>query len=89
MPRYSCETLLEIFRGIHKALTASNLYLISLNRYNQVINIIHDDAMISYFCGIVDDERCLVLFPAGTIIKDSHHRKFLTHQKQDLNLLTT
>ena len=45
--------------------------------------------MISYFCGIVDDERCLVLFPAGTIIKDSHHRKFLTHQKQDLNLLTT
>ena len=30
------------------------------------------------------DERRLALFPAGTIIRDPHHREFPTHREQDL-----
>ena len=35
------------------------------------------------------DKRRLVLFPAGTIARDSHHRESLTHHEQDLNLPRT
>ena len=30
-------------------------------------------------------KRCLVLFPAGTIARDAHHREFPTRRMQDLN----
>ena len=32
---------------------------------------------------------CLALFPAGTIVRDPHHRKSLTCHKHDLNLCRT
>ena len=32
------------------------------------------------------DERHLVLFPAGTIVRDPNHRKSPTRHEQDLNL---
>ena len=41
------------------------------------------------FCGMVDDERRLVLFSAGTIVRDPHHRESPTRGKQKLNLRRT
>ena len=35
------------------------------------------------------DKRCLVLFPAGTIARDSHHRESPARRMQDLNLRRT
>ena len=35
------------------------------------------------------DERCLDLFPAGTIVRDPHHREFPTRREQHLNLRRT
>ena len=35
------------------------------------------------------DKRCFALFPAGTIVRDPHHRESLTCHKQDLNLCRT
>ena len=35
------------------------------------------------------DERCLVLFPVGTIVRDPHHRESPTRLEQDLNLQRT
>ena len=35
------------------------------------------------------DERRLALFPAGTTVRDPHHRESLTRRKQDLNLCRT
>ena len=35
------------------------------------------------------DERRLVLFSAGTIVRDPHHRESATHCNQDFNLHTT
>ena len=32
------------------------------------------------------DERCLALFPAGTIVRDPHHLESPTRREQDLNL---
>ena len=34
-------------------------------------------------------ERRLALFPAGTIVRDPHHRESPTRRKQDLNLRRT
>ena len=35
------------------------------------------------------DERRLALFPAGTIVRDPHHRESPTRREQDLNLRRT
>ena len=35
------------------------------------------------------DERHLALFPAGTIVRDPHHRESPTRREQDLNLRRT
>ena len=35
------------------------------------------------------DERRLALFPAGTIVRDCHHRESRTRREQDLNLRIT
>ena len=35
------------------------------------------------------NKRRLALFPAGTIARDSHHRKYLTRRELDLNLSGT
>ena len=35
------------------------------------------------------NERRLALFPAGTIVRDPHHRESPTRRKQDLNLRRT
>ena len=32
------------------------------------------------------DERLLALFPAGTIVRDPHHRKSSTRREQDYHL---
>ena len=34
-------------------------------------------------------ERRLALFPASTIVRDSHHRESLTYFEQDVNLRRT
>ena len=34
----------------------------------------------------LNDKRRLVLFQAGTIVRDPHHRKSLTRRQQVLNL---
>ena len=41
--------------------------------------------MIYCFGGIVDQ----ALFPAGSIVRDSHHRKSSTYLEQDKNLCRT
>ena len=40
--------------------------------------------MMNCFCGMVD--RCLALFPAGTVVRDPHHRESPTRRVQGLNL---
>ena len=48
---------------------------------------------MSYFAIFVDDddddERRLALFPAGTIVRDPHHRESTTRRVQDLSLRRT
>ena len=41
------------------------------------------------FVKLLTDERRLALFLAGTIVRDSQHRKSLTRRKHDLNLHET
>ena len=45
-----------------------------------------DDEWWIIFVVWLTNERCLALVPAGTIVRDPHHRKSLTHHKQGLNL---
>ena len=40
--------------------------------------------MMNHFCGITDRRHAFSLIPSGTIVRDSHHRKFLTRCEQDL-----
>ena len=40
--------------------------------------------MMNHFCGIIDRRHAFSLIPSGTIVRDSHHRKFLTRCEQDL-----
>ena len=44
--------------------------------------------MMNWFCSIVEltNKRHLALFPAWTIVRDPHHRKYPTCCEQDLNL---
>ena len=43
-----------------------------------------------FFCGMdVTDKRRLALFPAGTIVRDPHHRESPTRREQDMNLRRT
>ena len=42
--------------------------------------------MMNCFCGMLTDERRLVLFLAGTIVRDAHHCKSPICCQQDLNL---
>ena len=46
---------------------------------------LYDELMMNCFCGI-RGERCLALYPAGTIVKVPHHCKSPTRCEQDLNL---
>ena len=43
-----------------------------------------DDFVVQLTC-----ERRLALFPAGTIVRDSHHCESLTRREQDLNVCRT
>ena len=45
--------------------------------------------MIIVFVVWLTGERCLALFPAGTIVSDPHHRESPTRREQDLNLRRT
>ena len=42
-----------------------------------------------FFVVWLTDERRLALFPAGTIVRDPHHREFPTRREQGLNLHRT
>lgn len=42
--------------------------------------------MINFFVVWIAEERSLVLFPAGTVIRDPHHCESLTCHDQVLNL---
>ena len=44
---------------------------------------------IIFFALWLTNERRLALFPAGTIIRDSHRHESLTRCNQDLNLRRT
>ena len=46
-------------------------------------------SMMNCFVVWLTDKRCLVLFPAGTIARDSHHRESPARRMQDLNLRRT
>ena len=39
--------------------------------------------MMNRFVVWLTDERCLVLFPAGTIVRDPRYRESLTRREQD------
>ena len=41
------------------------------------------------FVVLLTDERRLALFPAGTIVRDPHHRESSTRREQGLNLRRT
>ena len=43
--------------------------------------------MMNYFCGMVDRRKAL--FPAGTIVRDPHHRESPTRREQDFTLRRT
>ena len=45
--------------------------------------------MMIVFVVWLTDERRLALFPAGTIIRDPHHRESPTRREQSLNLRRT
>ena len=45
--------------------------------------------MMNCFVVWLTDKRRLAIFPAGTIVKDPHHRESSTHCEQDLNLRKT
>ena len=45
--------------------------------------------MINCFVEWLIDKRRLILFPAGTIVRESHHSKSLTYGVQDLDLRRT
>ena len=45
--------------------------------------------MMNCFVVWLTDESRLALFPAGTIVRDPHHRESLTRREQGLNLHRT
>ena len=45
--------------------------------------------MMIVFMKWLTDERRLASFPAGTIVREPHHRESPTHSEQDLNLRRT
>ena len=45
--------------------------------------------MMNCFCGMVDRQRRLALFPAGTIVTDPHHCESPTRRKQGMNMRRT
>ena len=45
--------------------------------------------MMMVFVVWLTDERFLTLFPAGTIVRDPHHRESRTRREQELNLRRT
>ena len=45
--------------------------------------------MINCFVEWLIDKRRLILFPVGTIVRESHHSKSLTHREQNLDLRRT
>ena len=45
--------------------------------------------VVDCFCGMVDRQRRLALFPAGTIHRDPHHRESPTCRELDWNLHRT
>ena len=45
--------------------------------------------MMNSFCGMVDQQKALALFPAETTGRVSHYGKHLTHNEQNLNFRRT
>ena len=45
--------------------------------------------MMNCFCGMVDRQRRLALFPAGTIVTDPHHCESPTRREQGMNMRRT
>ena len=44
---------------------------------------------LNCFCGRVDRQKALALFPAGTNVRDLHHQESPTVREQDWNLRIT
>ena len=66
---------------------------ISAEYHNHMKPVTDFYAEVSYwrivFVVWLTDERCLSLFPAGTIVRDTHHRESLILREQGLNLRRT
>ena len=45
--------------------------------------------MMNCFVVWLTDERCLAVFPAGTIVRDPHHRESPARHEEALNLRRT
>ena len=60
---------------------SKNDYLMFQNIFSSMMMM-----MMNYFCGMVDQRSRLVLFPAGTIVRDLHHRESPTRREQGLNM---
>ena len=63
-----------------KSLTSTN------NPYNDDMMMMMMMMMNGFVVWLTNEQR-LVLFPAGTIIRDPHHRESPTRREQGLNLL--
>ena len=61
----------------------SNIYKV---KFRQVLMMMM--MMMNCFDELTNERR-LTLFPAGTIVRDPHHRQPLTRREQDLNLRGT
>ena len=54
------------------------------------LNAVECDELVICFCGMVDRRKAFSLIMAArTIVRDRHHRKYLTRRKKDLNLRRT
>ena len=53
-----------------------------------MLSVIDDDDEL-HFVVWLTDERRLAVFPAGTNVRDPHHRKSLTRCEQGLSLCRT
>ena len=62
------------------------LHKLRLTEYFEDHNVTTTDdelmMMLNCFCGITDERR-LVLFPPGTIVRDLHHRESPARRQQD------
>ena len=53
---------------------------LQMKNYNTILTE-NDDDDDELLCGMVDRRKAFSLFPAGTIVRDPHHRKSSTRRE--------